>query len=125
MTRLRSVLVSALLVLSGAVLALAIQHLIAPRGDPGSPAVLHAAILAEMDTTLNLTAAQRDSIQAIFVRHQALVDSAWRTINQRVDATMDSVHRELQRVLDPSQQAAFHEWMRRQHGRHELRHQRR
>ena len=115
-------LIAILLVLSGGVLTLFIEHTIVRHHAPGSPAVLHASILAQMDSTLRLTPAQHDSIHAIFVHHQSLVDSAWRSINQRVYATMDSVHHEMERVLEPGQVAAFHEWIRRQHGGHQVRH---
>jgi hypothetical protein len=117
--RLRTLLTALLLVLSGGALTLLVEHLIVrPRAPAASPTVRHAALLAEMDTTLHLTPAQRDSIHAIFVRHQGLMDSAWRSIHQRLATTMDSVHHELEAVLQPDQLAAFRAWMGQQHGRH-------
>jgi hypothetical protein len=120
-TRLRSVLTALLLLLSGSALTLVIQHFSAE--DPaGSPAAMHNSILNHLDSALSLTPAQRDSIDLIFRRHQSRVDSSWRTINQRMSTTMDSVQSELEQILRPDQIAAFHQFMRLRHGAHQPRH---
>jgi hypothetical protein len=115
--RARRALIALLLVLSGSALTLFIEHVIVGQGrtEAGASAREHAAVLAQMERSLDLTAAQRDSIQVIFSRHQARVDSGWNLINQQMRATMDSVHTEIQRVLKPEQLGAFHELMRQQH----------
>lgn len=118
MSRLRPVLIGVLLLLVGAASALVIEHTVLPRPAPASPAALHASLLDEMDSTLHITPAQRDSIHAIFARHQSLVDSVWGSMNERMATTMDSVHHELIRVLDAEQRAALHEWIGRHRGGH-------
>jgi hypothetical protein len=122
--RLRSILIAILLILSGGVLTLMIERFVVRHNTGATPARLHLSLIAEMDSTLGLTPAQHDSIHAIFVRHQSQMDTAWRSINERMHTTMDSVHHEVFRVLKPAQIAAFHEWMRRQRGEHDARHQR-
>jgi Spy/CpxP family protein refolding chaperone len=112
----RPVLLGVLLFLSGGIVTLVVEHMVHPRVEAHSPVALHGSILAQIDSTLRLTPAQRDSIHAIFARHQSRVDSGWHSINQRMRVTMDSVHVEIQRVLDPTQTAAFHELMRQRHG---------
>jgi Spy/CpxP family protein refolding chaperone len=114
--RLRPVLTALLLFLSGGALTLLVEHTIVRPPAPAPPEPRHRAILSQMDSTLQLTAAQRDSIHAIFARHQVLIDSAWRSIHERLSAAMDSVHHELEAVLEPDQVAAFRQWMRHQHG---------
>jgi Spy/CpxP family protein refolding chaperone len=114
--RVRTILIGMMLLLIGGAIALAVEHAVVRGHPPGSPAMLHATLLDQMDSTLQLTAAQRDSIHAIFLRHQSLVDSVWRSMNDRMQATMDSVHRELIRVLEPGQREALHEWIGRHRG---------
>jgi hypothetical protein len=120
--RVRPILIATLLVLSGGVLSLFIERMVVPHHAPGSAAAPHSSIVAQIDSTLRLTPAQRDSVHAIFTHHQPMVDSAWRSINRRMHATMDSVHNELVRVLEADQVAAFHQLMRRQHGGRPARH---
>lgn len=113
--RLRPILIGLLLFLGGATAALFAEHMVLLHHRPSPRTISHRALLNEMDSTLRLTPAQHDSVAAIFARHQPLVDSAWRTINHQLYAAMDSVHRELERVLKPQQTERLHEWMRRQH----------
>jgi hypothetical protein len=112
--RLRRTLVVILLMLSGSVLTLLVERVILPRRATVPADTLHTSLLAQMDSTLALTSAQRDSVHAIFARHQSAVDTAWRAIARRVHASMDSVHRELERVLEDEQIAAFRDLI---HGR--------
>ena len=119
--RLRPILIATLLVLTGGVLALLLERIIVQHAA-GSTAAAHDSVVAHMDSTLRLTRAQRDSIHAIFAHHQSTVDSAWRSINHRMHATIDSVHRQMEQVLEPDQRRAFHEWMRRQHAARGVRH---
>jgi hypothetical protein len=116
MTRVRTILIGLLLLLLGGAITLALEHAVVRHHAPGSPSTLHATLLDQMDSTLQLTAAQRDSVHAIFLRHQSLVDSVWGSMNVRMQATMDSVHRELIRVLEPGQREALHEWIGRHRG---------
>jgi hypothetical protein len=116
----RSIAASALLLLIGAASGIAVDHLIlfhshgsAMRGSPssGTPTTHMAVLLAELDRVLHLTPAQHDSINGILARHQQSIDSAWRVIHGRVNAGMDSVHRELQTILRPEQMTSLREWM--------------
>lgn len=114
--RSRSILLGLLLFLSGALVALMTEHAIVLHHRTSSRTTSHRALLNELGSELDLTPAQRDSVQAILSRHQPLVDSAWRTINHQLYVTMDSVHNELSRVLQPEQTVRLHEWMLRHHG---------
>jgi hypothetical protein len=106
-----------LLFLSGALVALMTEHaIVLHHRTTSSRTTSHRALLNELSGALDLTPAQRDSVQAILSRHQSLVDSAWRTINHQLYVTMDSVHSELARVLEPEQTTRLHEWMLRHHG---------
>ena len=120
MNRTRSYLAAAGLLLLGAALALVIEHavLLHARRPHSLAQATHAELMKLMDSELNLSPAQQDSVHAILQRHQAAVDSAWRSINRAVGATMDTVHRELQTVLDSAQQAQFRQWLRQQHRMH-------
>ena len=113
---LRRILFALLFLVTGSALTLLVQHLIARSHPAGSAAAQHAAMLSQMDSALGLTSAQRDSVHAIFARHQLRVDSGWRAINQGLRATMDSVHVEILQILNPAQIATFHELMRRHRG---------
>jgi hypothetical protein len=118
MSRARTALKAILLLLVGGALTLLVEHTVLRRHAPAPPASLHATLLDEMDSTLHMTPAQRDSIHAIFLRHQSLIDSVWGSMNLRMQTTMDSVHHELIRVLEPEQRAALHEWIGRHRGGH-------
>lgn len=114
--RIRPLLLGTLLFLSGALAALLVEHsFLLHRRAQARPTIPHA-VLAQLDSTLRLTPAQHDSVRLIFARHQPRVDSAWRTINHRLYVAMDTVHLELQRVLDGEQWERFQEWLRHQHG---------
>jgi len=120
--RARPILLGLLLFLGGAACALLAEHLLilhhraAEHGAAqAATTISHRTLLAELDSTLHLTSAQADSIAVIFHRHQPIVDSAWRSINQRLGAAMDTVHRQVEAVLDSSQTATFRGWLRHQH----------
>ncbi|NJD09916.1 MAG: hypothetical protein FIB01_05535 [Gemmatimonadetes bacterium] len=120
--RLRPVLLGMLFFLSGAAAALLVEHTVilhrrAGRGDASlsHTTISHRAFIAQLDSTLHLTPAQQESLALILHRHQPDVDSAWRSINQRLGAAMDSVHLEMEAVLDSGQTATFRRWLRHQH----------
>jgi hypothetical protein len=70
---------------------------------PGNPAQL----VDHLAQPLNLDSAQKAAIAQILARHQGAVDSAWRALQPKVGATLDSVHREIMSVLTPAQQKQF------------------
>lgn len=111
----RTFAAGALLVITGAAMGIAFDHLVvfARRHGHVPPAAVdvqqaHERLLAEMDTALGLTPLQHDSVKSIFARHQHTIDSAWRLIHRQVNVGMDSVHAELQAALRPEQMDALH-----------------
>lgn len=70
---------------------------------PANPAQL----VDHLAKPLNLDSAQEAAIAKILARHQGAVDSAWRALQPRVGATLDSVHQEIMTVLTPAQQKQF------------------
>jgi hypothetical protein len=120
--RTRSIAASALLLLIGAGAGVAIDHLVLlhRRGvamgiTAARAASIHAKLLAELDRELHLTPVQHDSINAMLGRHQQSIDAAWRVIHGKLDAGMDSMHRELRTILQPEQMTLLRDWMGRQH----------
>jgi len=114
--RARPILLGLLLFLGGAFAALLVEHtLLLHHQRPAGGTVSHRAILTHLDSALQLSPAQEESLTAIFNRHQPLVDSAWRSIHQRLYEAMDSVHHEVEAVLDSGQVVRFRDWARRQH----------
>ena len=119
MSKARSYLAAAGLLLLGGLLALVIEHAVLLHARPHTPAqTTHTQLMKLMDDELALTATQRDSVEAILERHQVAVDSAWRSIHRAVGATMDTVHQELEGVLDAQQLTKFRGWLREQHTLH-------
>ncbi len=115
--RTRSITASLLLVISGAAGGVVVDHLVILHHHAGAHAATadHAAILlAELDKVLDLTPGQHDSIGAIITSHQRAIDSAWRAIHRNMDSGMDSVHREVAKILRPEQMTKLMEWIRRQ-----------
>ena len=121
-SRLRRVMIALLLVLTGSVLTLFVERVIMPPRAAASATAPHTSLVAQMGSTLRLTPAQRDSVHTIFARHQSAVDTAWHSITRRMHATMDSVHHELEQVLDAEQIAAFRDLVHGRRSRHHFRH---
>lgn len=82
-----------------------------------SPPADARQLLTHLERELQLDSAQRTAVAAILARHQRVVDSAWRSLQPHVGATLDSVHREVFAILTPEQQARFLSLMRTMHGR--------
>ena len=114
----RSVAGAILLMLAGGALTLATQHLlILHRHQHGShfsamdiPAT--DEILSRLDEVLQLTPAQHDSIADVLNRHHAAIDSAWKAIHMQLGTSMDSVHKEIGRILTKEQSDQFLKWLR-------------
>lgn len=54
---------------------------------------------------LELTPSQRDSVRALLVRHNADMQRIWGTVRPRFDSLRGVVHREIDLLLTPEQQA--------------------
>jgi hypothetical protein len=66
-----------------------------------------------MSRKLNLTPAQKDSVQAILERYKPAMDSIWRQLGPRFETIKDSISNEIRRQLTPEQQTAYTEMIRR------------
>ena len=71
--------------------------------------------VAALDQRLSLDSNQRVVIRAALRRHQAVIDSAWRTLQPGVQAAVDSTQMEIYNALRPDQRPAFMELMQRSH----------
>ncbi len=84
-------------------------------GGPGSPE--GRRVLAR---ELGLTAAQQDSVQAVFERHRPQIEALWREMRPRFDSLRATVDSEIAAQLTPAQRARFAELAKRSDGRHRL-----
>jgi Spy/CpxP family protein refolding chaperone len=62
---------------------------------------------------LELTPAQKDSVQAILTRYKASMDSIWRQVGPRFETIKDSISNAIRRQLTPEQQQEYTDMMRR------------
>lgn len=62
-----------------------------------------------MTRRLDLTPAQRDSVQAILGRYKPRMDSIWRQIGPRFETIKDSISNDIRRQLTPEQQTRYTE----------------
>lgn len=69
--------------------------------------------LEYMTRRLDLTAAQRDSVQAILGRYKPKMDSIWRQLGPRFETIKDSISNDIRRQLTPDQQAKYTEMLER------------
>jgi len=74
-----------------------------------------SALMASLDRTLALDSAQHAAIEAVLARHQAALDSAWRTVQPGVHAAIDSSQMEIVALLRPEQRRKFAELIRVSH----------
>lgn len=80
----------------------------AGMGPPGAREV-HSFLGRE----LGLTAAQQDSVRAIFERHRPQLEALWRDVRPRFDAVRSGIDAEIAAQLMPSQRVRFEEMRRR------------
>ena len=73
-------------------------------GGPGSPE--GRRVLAR---ELGLSAAQQDSVQAVFERHRPQMEALWREMRPRFDSLRVTVDSEIAAQLTPAQRARFAE----------------
>jgi len=81
-------------------------------GGPGSPE--GRRVLAR---ELGLSAAQQDSVQAVFERHRPQMEALWREMRPRFDSLRVTVDSEIAAQLTPTQRARFAELTKRFAGR--------
>jgi Spy/CpxP family protein refolding chaperone len=65
------------------------------------------AMVNFLDERLDLTAAQRDSVRAVFVRHRAAMDSIWSEVHPRVDSVRALMRAEISAQLDSGQRERY------------------
>src|SRR5216117_1936128 len=63
------------------------------------------AIVAYLSRELDLSAAQRDSVRAIFARHRPETDSLWAQVRPRFDSIKARMRAEIDAQLTPAQRA--------------------
>ena len=66
-----------------------------------------------MSRKLDLTPAQKDSVQAILERYKPAMDSIWQQLGPRFETIKDSISNAIRRQLTPEQQQAYTEMIRR------------
>jgi len=69
-----------------------------------------------LESDLQLDTAQRAAILAIMTRRQSTIDSAWRTLQPSVRATIDSAQMDIVRVLRPDQRTRYLQLVQAAHG---------
>lgn len=106
------------LVLIGFALGVLADHLwLAYRMHQSEPESTHGERMVQMLHTLDLTADQREEVNAILQRYHMRVEEQLAEVHPRLLATIDSARHEIEVVLDPDQLRAFHEWLRGEHQR--------
>ena len=68
--------------------------------------------LEYMTRRLDLSTAQRDSVQAILGRYKPKMDSIWRQLGPRFETIKDSISNDIRRQLTPDQQVVLIEQFR-------------
>jgi Spy/CpxP family protein refolding chaperone len=66
-----------------------------------------------MTRRLELTPAQRDSVQAILGRYKPKMDSIWRQLGPRFETIKDSISNDIRRQLTPGQTTKYNEMLER------------
>ena len=66
------------------------------------------AVVPYLARELDLTAAQRDSVHAIFERHRCDMAALWRRTRPRFDSLRAAIDAEIEAQLSPTQRERFH-----------------
>jgi heavy-metal resistance protein len=77
------------------------------RGDPRPPRRGPDAMVDFLDGKLHLSAAQRDSVRAVIVRHHTEAEAIWREVHPRYDSLRTAMRREINAQLNTVQQAGY------------------
>lgn len=67
------------------------------------------AMVAYLAGELDLTAAQRDSVRAVFARHRPAMRALWESMHPRMDSLRQAMRADVAAQLTPAQQARYHE----------------
>lgn len=67
------------------------------------------AVVPYLVRQLDLTAAQRDSVHAIFERHRCDMAALWRDTRPRFDSLRSAIDAEIETQLSPAQRARLHD----------------
>ena len=88
-------------------------------GEEGSPLIsgvdAHEAAIPAFAEALELSDEQVAAVETILSRYQAVVTEAWGALHQRLQASADSAHGEIEELLSEEQRALFGGWMDQQH----------
>lgn len=74
------------------------------------------AFVERLEGDLHLDTAQQAAILTIMTQRQGTIDSAWRTLQPRLRATIDSTQMDIMRVLRPDQRARYMQLVQAAHG---------
>jgi hypothetical protein len=88
----------------------------APRMPAAANPMEPHAFVQRLGRDLDLDAKQRDGILAILTRRQTTIDSAWRSLQPSVRATIDSARAEIVELLRPGQRDRYFALERAAHG---------
>jgi Spy/CpxP family protein refolding chaperone len=72
------------------------------------------SFIEHLTEELQLTAAERDSVQAVLDRHQPAMDSLWQAIRPQFESERQAIRTEISALLTPAQQARYVTMMQRQ-----------
>jgi Spy/CpxP family protein refolding chaperone len=67
------------------------------------------AMVAYLAGELDLSAAQRDSVRAVFARHRPAMQALWESVHPRMDSLRRAMRDEVATQLTPAQQARYRE----------------
>jgi Spy/CpxP family protein refolding chaperone len=66
-------------------------------------------MVAYLAGELDLTAAQRDSVRAVFARHRPAMRALWESVHPRMDSLRQAMRAEIAAQLAPAQQERYRE----------------
>jgi Spy/CpxP family protein refolding chaperone len=91
---------------AGAVTGGALRAWADGRGEP-APGSKGERTVARLTGELDLTAAQQDSVRAVFQRYKPAMDAVWREVHPRFDAVRQRVRADVMTHLTPEQRERY------------------
>jgi Spy/CpxP family protein refolding chaperone len=107
--KLLAVALLAAVFVAGAVSGWAVQAWADARDRSGRKGPRAERTVAYLATELELTAAQQDSVRAVFARYRGAMDAVWRDVRPRFDSVRAQVRADIMTHLAPGQQARYRE----------------